>query len=619
VVKRAHAMPFGAEIDDAGDVRFRLWAPSARNVALRLEAPGPKREIPMRAEEAGWFRTEVPDAGAGSRYRYRIDGDFLVPDPASRFQPESVHGPSEVIDPGAFEWSDEGWRGRAWEEAVLYELHVGAFTEQGNHPGVAKHLDHLVELGVTAVELMPVAECPGEFNWGYDGVFPFAPERCYGRPEDLKALVEAAHARGLMLLLDVVYNHFGPEGNYLPRYAAPFFTERHRTPWGAAIDFEGEHSRTVRDFFIHNALYWLEEYHLDGLRLDAVHAIHDSSKPDILTELTEAVHERIEDREVHLVLENDRNEARRLERDPQGVARLYSAQWNDDLHHTLHVLLAREREGYYADYAEHPIRQLGRCLATGFAYQGERSAFRDGESRGEPSAHLPATAFVSFLQNHDQVGNRAFGERIVSLAAPEAVKAALAVLLLAPSPPLLFMGEEWGCERPFPFFADFGADLAARVREGRRREFERFPEFRDEAARERIPDPGARETFRSATLRWDDLRREEHREWLAYCRRLLEIRRREIAPRIAGMTGRTADFAEMGPAGLQVTWRLGDGSRLQLWAQLAPQPCKLAAAPSRARLLFSTHETLPHSLEGGEMPAWSAAWYLRDGETVDTQ
>ena len=567
----------------------------------------------MRAEEDGWFRTEVSDAGPGSRYRYRIDDDFLVPDPASRFQPESVHGPSEVIDPSTFEWTDEQWRGRAWEEAVLYELHVGAFTKRGDFTGVAQHLDHLVDLGVTAVELMPVAECPGEFNWGYDGVFPFAPERCYGRPEDLKALVQAAHARNLMLLLDVVYNHFGPEGNYLPRYAAPFFTERHRTPWGAAIDFEGKHSRTVRDFFIHNALYWLEEYHFDGLRLDAVHAIHDSSKPDILTELAEAVHERIEDRQVHLVLENDRNEASRLERDTRGAARLYSTQWNDDIHHTLHVVLAGERGGYYADYAQHPTRQLGRCLATGFAYQGEPSAFRSGESRGEPSAHLPPTAFVSFLQNHDQVGNRAFGERIVSLAEPEAVRAALAVLLLAPSPPLLFMGEEWGCEQPFLFFADFGPAMAARVREGRRREFARFPEFRDEAARERIPDPGARETFRSATLQWDDLLREGHREWLAYYRRLLEIRRREIAPRLAGTVGQAAEFAEIGEAGLQVSWRLRDAVCLQLWAQLAPEPCSEVPVPSPARLLFTTHDALPQLLEHGEMPAWSAAWYLADG------
>jgi malto-oligosyltrehalose trehalohydrolase len=572
----------------------------------------------MRAESGGWFRAEVSEAGPGSRYRYRIDDDFLVPDPASRFQPDGVHGASEVIDPRAFEWTDEGWHGRAWEEAVLYELHVGAFAERGDFADVAQHLDHLRDLGVTAMELMPVAQCPGKFNWGYDGVLPYAPGCCYGRPEDLKALVQAAHARGLMLLLDVVYNHFGPEGNYLPRYAEPFFTKRRRTPWGAAIDFEGGQSRTVRDFFIHNALYWLEEYHFDGLRLDAVHAIHDASKPDILTELAEAVRERIEHRQVHLVLENDRNEARLLERDAAGGARLYSAQWNDDLHHTLHVVLTGEREGYYADYAEHPIRQLGRCLATGFAYQGEPSAFRGGQSRGESSAHLPATAFVSFLQNHDQVGNRAFGERMVRLAAPEAVRAALAVLLLAPSPPLLFMGEEWGCEQPFPFFADFGAALADRVREGRRREFERFPEFRDEAARARIPDPGARETFRSATLRWEDLRSEGHREWLSYYRRLLEIRRREIAPRIAGVAGKTAGFTEVGATGLQVTWRLRDGGLLQLRAQLAPGPCAGFPAPPRGRVLFTTHDDLPRLLERGGMPAWSAAWYFEDEAPVET-
>jgi malto-oligosyltrehalose trehalohydrolase len=610
-------MPFGAERGDAGGVRFQLWAPSARGVALQLETSGMEREITMRAEAGGWFRTEVSEARSGSRYRFRINGDFLVPDPASRFQPEGVDGPSEVIDPRAFDWSDEAWLGRAWEEAVLYELHVGAFSERGNFAGVAEHLDHLVALGVTALELMPVAECPGEFNWGYDGVYPFAPERRYGCPEDLKALVEAAHARGLMMLLDVVYNHFGPQGNHLPRYAKPFFTRRHRTPWGAAIDFEGPHSRTVRDFFIHNALYWLEEYHFDGLRLDAVHAIHDSSKPDILTELAEVVRERSGHRQVHLVLENDQNEARHLERDARGRARLFSAQWNDDIHHTLHVLLAGEHAGYYSDYAEHPTRQLGRCLAAGFAYQGEPSVFRGGEARGEPSGHLPPTAFVSFLQNHDQVGNRAFGERIVGLAEPEAVRAALAVLLLAPSPPLLFMGEEWGCEVPFPFFAHFGPDLAARVREGRRQEFARFPEFRDETARQQIPDPGASHTFRSASLPWNDLQKDEHREWLAYYRRLLEIRHREIVPRLAVTPWDAAEFTEIGETGLRVSWRVRTGVSLHLWAQLAPEPGRAFPAPPGGRLLFATHEAVPRHLECGEMPPWSAAWYLVDGTSLE--
>jgi malto-oligosyltrehalose trehalohydrolase len=612
-------MPFGAEIDEAAGVRFRLWAPSARSVVLRLEDPAPEREIPMRAEAGGWFRIEVSDAGSGSRYRFRIDDGLLVPDPASRFQPESVEGPSEVIDPRAFKWADQAWRGRAWEEAVLYELHVGAFTERGSFDAVTERLDHLAELGVTAVELMPVAECPGDFNWGYDGVYPFAPERCYGRPENLKALVEAAHARGLMLLLDVVYNHFGPQGNFLPRYARPFFTRRHRTPWGAAIDFEGESSRTVRDFFIHNALYWLEEYNCDGLRLDAVHAIHDASKPDILTELAEAVRERFDGRQVHLILENDRNEARRLERDARGRARLFSAQWNDDIHHTLHLLLTGEGEGYYADYAENPTRQLGRCLATGFAYQGEASAFRSGEARGEPSAHLPPTAFVSFLQNHDQVGNRAFGERMAALVEPEALRAALAVLLLAPSPPLLFMGEEWGCAQPFAFFAHFGPGLADRVRDGRRREFARFPEFRDEAARQRIPDPGASDTFRSAKLRWDDLRSDAHREWMAYYRLLLGVRHREVVPRLAGTPEHAAEFEENGGGALRVRWRLRDGARLQLWARLASEPCAGIVAPSGGRLIFTTHDALARLLERGEMPPWSAAWSLEDGTPVEAE
>ncbi|MGD8875115.1 MAG: malto-oligosyltrehalose trehalohydrolase, partial [Gammaproteobacteria bacterium] len=507
-------MPFGAELLADGRTRFQLWAPSASRVDLCLrqpaaagssvtDEPAALTELPMEPAADGCFSLTTARAGAGDRYQYRIDGGMLVPDPASRFQPEDVHGPSEVIDPGAWNWRDGDWRGRPWEEAVIYELHVGSFTPAGNFAAVQEKLDYLRDLGVSAIELMPVADFPGRRNWGYDGALLFAPDSRYGRPEALKALVDAAHARGLMVFLDVVYNHFGPEGNYLHVYARQFFTERHLTPWGAAIDFDGPHSQRVRQFFIHNALYWLEEYHFDGLRLDAVHAIPDASQPDILTELAQRVHAVFDRRRhIHLVLENDHNSAHYLVRDAAGRPHCYTAQWNDDIHHALHVLLTAESGGYYRDYAADPLRHLGRCLAEGFAYQGEPSAYRDDRPRGEPSTHLPATAFVSFLQNHDQVGNRACGERITLLADAARIRAATVLLLLAPAPPLLFMGEEWGCTQPFLFFCDFGPELAEQVVAGRRQEFAQFPQFSDPAARRRIPDPLDSATFRQSVLDW---------------------------------------------------------------------------------------------------------------------
>ena len=409
-MRRRHELPFGAETAADG-IRFRLWAPRAEAVSLQIEGPSPKL-VAMNCEPAGWFASTTELARPGTRYRYVVDGKPF-PDPASRSQPDGVHGPSEVIDPTAFDWSDDRWRGRPWEEIVLYELHLGAFSETGDFGGAARHLDHLCRLGVTAIELMPIAEFPGGRNWGYDGAFPYAPSSRYGQPEALKSLVEACHARGLAVLLDVVYNHFGPEGNYLPAVAPDFFTERHHTPWGAALDFAGPRSRAVRDFFIENTLYWLKEYHFDGLRFDAVHAIFDETMPDIIDEIGDAVRREITERPVHLVLENDRNEARRLQRSGNRIER-FNAQWNDDLHHILHVLITGGHSGYYGDYADQPAYHLGRALAEGFAYQGEPSPFREGRPRGEPSAELPATAFVAFLQNHDQIGNHPMGTRLAA-------------------------------------------------------------------------------------------------------------------------------------------------------------------------------------------------------------
>jgi 1,4-alpha-glucan branching enzyme/maltooligosyltrehalose trehalohydrolase len=369
-------MPFGAECLDVG-VRFRLWAPAARGVELCLGSDSSKK-IPLESLAQGCFELITQAAGPGTQYRFRINGAQEVPDPASRFQPNDVHGPSEVIDPGAFDWQDGDWHGRPWEEAVIYELHVGAFTQAGKFSSVRERLDHLAETGVTALELMPVADFPGKRNWGYDGVFTFAPDSVYGRPEDLKELVQAAHQRGIMVLLDVVYNHFGPEGNYLGVYAPQFFTSRHHTPWGNAINFDGAESRAVRDFFIHNALYWLNEFHFDGLRLDAVHAIIDDSKPDILTELADTVRQAIDPgRHVHLILEHEFNHSRYLRRGERCQTQGYTAQWNDDIHHALHVLITGEKDGYYTDYGQSPLHLLGRCLAEGFAFQGEPSLFRN--------------------------------------------------------------------------------------------------------------------------------------------------------------------------------------------------------------------------------------------------
>jgi malto-oligosyltrehalose trehalohydrolase len=448
---------------------------------------------------------------------------------------------------------------------------------------------------------MPLAESPGARGWGYDGVYAFAPEARYGRPDALKALVDAAHARGLMVVVDVVYNHFGPEGNYLGAYA-PVFTERHHTPWGAAIDFEG--ARPVREFFVHNALYWLVEYHVDGLRLDAVHAIRDDSTPDVLVELAETVHRTVRDRAVHLVVENDANDARYLVRDG-GRPRWYAAQWNDDLHHALHVVATGEREGYYADYADAPVARLGRALAEGFVYQGEPSAHRDGAPRGEPSAHLPPTAFVAFAQNHDQIGNRAFGERLAALVPPAVLHAVATILLVSPQLPLLFMGEEWGCTQPFPFFCDFGPGLAAAVRDGRRQEFARFSAFADPVARARIPDPGAPDTFARAVLRWEDAEKPPHAEWRARYGELLALRRREIVPRLAAMRGGDASFETVGAHGLRVVWRLGDGAALTLLANLGPDAT--TTQRPRGRLLYTT---AVGALDGGALPAWGVAWLL---------
>jgi maltooligosyltrehalose trehalohydrolase len=604
-MERKYAMPFGAEVLANGNVRFRLWAPAAKRVTLCLE--NGSGAYPLLPLETGWFERISPEATTGSLYRFQIDDKVEVPDPASRFQPQDVHGPSEVVDPTAFQWRDNSWRGRPWEEAAIYELHVGAFTPEGTFRGVEQKLDYLRDLGVTAVELMPVADFPGRRNWGYDGVLPFAPDSAYGRPEDLKRLVQAAHAKGLMMFLDVVYNHFGPEGNYLHAYAPQFFTNRHHTPWGDAINFDGPGSRVVRDFFIHNALYWLGEYNFDGLRLDAVHAIVDESIPDILTELAQTVRERFgAERFIHLTVENGNNTARNLSRDQAGGVRLYDAQWNDDIHHCLHVLLTGETDGYYADYAPDPMRYLCRCLREGFAYQGDYSEYH-GENRGEPSADLSPSAFISFLQNHDQIGNRAFGERIAQLADPRALKAVLEILLLAPPPPLIFMGEEFAAASPFLFFCDFHDNLAAAVTNGRRSEFARFARFNSPDVRESIPDPNADSSYLQSKLNWDNLRDKVHAEWLnLYCR-LLAIRQSKIVPHLGKSCVSRCEVSQDRKNKISVDWIFEDGAQLELRANLGNEAVPIAEE-HRALLLYASTAEAATAFENGSLPPLSVLW-----------
>jgi malto-oligosyltrehalose trehalohydrolase len=550
----------------------------------------------MSAQKNGWFALHIPTAKAGTRYAFHIDGDLTVPDPAARFNPDDIHGASEVIDPHAYAWNDGAWRGRPWHEAVIYELHVGTFTREGTFAAAIERLDDLAALGITAIELMPVADFPGRRNWGYDGVLQFAPDAAYGRPDDLKRLIDAAHARGLMVLFDVVYNHFGPEGNYLHVYAPAFFTQRHHTPWGAAINFDGKTSRTVRDFFIANALYWLEEFHADGLRLDAVHAIFDASRVPIIEELARAVHAGpARGRAVHLVLENDANQAKRLRRDRTGKPEVATAQWNDDVHHVAHVLATGETDGYYADYAKQPASLFARALAEGFAFQGEESAFRDGAARGEPSSSLPPTAFVNFLQNHDQIGNRALGERITHLADPQALRALYACILLAPATPLLFMGEEFAASSPFLFFCNFDGELARAVTEGRRAEFGRFARFADPSAREQIPDPNADSTFERSKLDWSERQRSPHREWLDFIRHLLALRAQHLVPHLPH--ARSGRYEVHAPRLMSVQWTLGDAGQLYLTANLDGAP--VAATPAFSGTVIYQSETARDSL-----PPW---------------
>jgi len=603
-----YRLPFGAELQENGLTRFRLWAPQAKTAAVQLDARGP---VPMDALDDGWFELHT-ECAAGACYRYVLmtqqDGEISVPDPASRAQVADVHGDSIVVDPCAYVWQHPEWRGRPWHETVLYELHPGVM---GGFAGITARLPQLAALGVTAVELMPVSEFPGPRNWGYDGVLPFAPDASYGTPAQLKQLIDTAHGLGLMVFLDVVYNHFGPDGNYLHSYAAPFFRDDQVTPWGAAIDFRRPQ---VSDYFFHNAVYWLQEYRFDGLRFDAAHAIGEQQW---LQTLAPRIRVAIADadatasgqggrRQVHLVLEHDDNAASLLDEQNGGVVQRYDAQWNDDGHHVLHVLLTGESGGYYSDYAEAPAAKLARCLQQGFIYQGQPSPYRDGWLRGQPSAQLPPTAFVLFLQNHDQTGNRAGGERLITLAAHDAVLAAQALVLLAPQIPMLFMGEEFGARQPFLYFTSHTDEqLAQAVRDGRRQEFARFPAFADGNRLDQLPDPNHVSTFLHSI---PQLHTEpDPQVWVAWCTDLLRIRREQLMPGLPG--ARALDARAIGPAAVSARWQLGAAGHGAIWhivVNLGAEPLREALEDliqaAGADVIFDSGNVL-HALAAGFFPA----------------
>lgn len=579
-MNHAHfAKSWGAEPVGEDRWRFRIWAPGLKEAGVRIE--GATHGLDQSAD--GWFEAELP-AKVGATYVFVVAGHEM-PDPAARMQADDVHGPSLLVDPRNFEWSSR-WTGRPWHETVIYETHVGTFTERGDFGGVSKKLDHLASTGVTAIELCPVAQFSGNRGWGYDAVLLYAPHRAYGEPDALKSLVDAAHERDLMIFLDVVYNHFGPDGNYLHLSTPEFFDVDNRTPWGDAIDYR---KPAVRQFFIENALFWLEEYRVDGLRLDAIDQIADLS---FVEDLARAVRKHGFTRHIHLTTEDDRNITALHRRDAKGRAILYDGEWNDDFHHVVHVLATGEEDGYYSDYAHDPRGDLVTALRDGFVQQGRPSTHRGRTSHGEPSPHLPPMAFVNFLQNHDQIGNRAFGERLATLACNEAVEALTVIILLSPMIPLLFMGEEWGETRPFQFFCDFHGDLAQAVREGRRREFAKWHQFSDEAMRDKIPDPNSPVTFERCRLDWSILDSEWGQARHSLVSELLHLRAAEITPRLSGMTAMNAKVLPHGTRGLKARWRLGDGSRLHLVANLGGAPF---AAACPGRILFERGNTLQNS------------------------
>lgn len=576
VAKERAPERFGAFLRE-GVVEFRLWGPELKSVLLEIDGRGP---MPMERAADGWF-TCTTAGSVGLRYRFLLPDGSAAPDPASRYQPEDVHGPSEVVTPDAFRWTDAAWHGLPWHEAMIYELHVGTFTPEGTFSAATQKLPYLKSLGVTVVELMPVGDFPGRWGWGYEGVLLFAPDSRYGRPDDFRALVDQAHALGIAVLLDVVYNHFGPEGNYLP-LLAPAHTDRHATPWGQAVNYRRSDATSMRDLILANVRMWIGEFHLDGLRIDAAHEIRDTEHGHVLTAIAEAARAAAQGRVIHLVLESARLEADRV-----SAGGGFDGQWNDDLHHALHAAITGETDKDGADCARRP-EVLARALAAGFQ--------ADTNEEGATSS-LPPTTFVSFLQNHDQIGNRARGERIGMLASSTACRAAAAVYLLAPQVPMLFQGEEWAASSPFPFFTDLGPAFVDAVREGRAATFAVDPD--------NLLDPFDPRTFAAARLDWNERRLPRHARRLDWYRAILRARRREVVPLLAGI--RQGGDWRVDDGVIRVAWK-SETKDLMLMVNLAPHPAPLPA-PLKGRVIWQEGR-----ITDDRCPPWFVAWSVKRRE-----
>lgn len=555
-------MLFGAELRTGGGVRFRIFAPAADSVDLRVEGAADQRMQPL---EGGWHECFAPEAHAGTRYRFVLPDGSAVADPASRYQPDDVHGPSEVIDPAAYLWNDGDWRGRPWSQTILYELHIGTFTPQGTFAAAAEKMGGLAEIGITAIEIMCLADFAGNRNWGYDSVLLYAPDATYGRPEDLKQLVDTAHRNGIQVVLDVVYNHFGPEGNYLPKYFPQMLTKDHCTPWGDALNFDedkaGTCAKQVRELIIQNALYWVEEFHVDGLRLDAAHAIIDEGKLHVLDEMAMRVRELASSqqppRQVHLIREDEQNIAEKLLRDEKGHCEKFTAQWNHDMSH---LLGAAMRQDFSGDEGDAETFKQAETVAQGFVIAAEESGRGD-----EVRCHVPPTAFVAFVQTHDLIGNRIAGERIHALAPEAGVRAVMALLLLTPQIPMLFMGDEFAASAPFPYFCDFGGELGQAVSKGRR-EFLKELHNANEAALAAAPDPQQESTFLSAKLDW---RQQAGSNWPDWYRSILETRLERVSPLLEDLHNRCGDFRIIRAGAFEIVWKLR-GATLMVATNLRP-------------------------------------------------
>lgn len=573
---------WGPELLAEGGARFRLWAPGEDRLTLRLD--GTDHE--MRKAGEGWFESVVPEAKPGATYAFVLPDGKVVPDPAARALAEDVHGPAVLVDPDAYEWQNTGWTGMPWAETILYEFHVGTFTSEGTFRAAIDKLAAIAETGITAIEIMPVSQFGGTRGWGYDGVYPYAPHNAYGAPDDLKAFIDAAHGLGLMVYMDVVYNHFGPDGNYLSAYAPDFFREGKKTPWGAAIAYN---KRQVRDFFVENALYWLREFRVDGLRFDAIDMIFDDAETHVLIEIARRARSEFGARHIHLVTEDPANHIE-LRRNDDNETLLYDADWNDDYHHAAHVVATGEKNGYYGKFVDKPVENLARALTEGYIYPGQEAV--------EMSEPVPMEAFVGFLQNHDQIGNRAFGDRLITLTSKEMLKALTVVTMLAPHIPMLFMGEEYGETRPFLFFTDYHGDLGKAVREGRRTDMDNFGGLPEGKSVEDVADPNALETMENTRLDWSKAETEEGQAWRALYRDLIAIRKRAIVPLLVAAPNTLSAGTVLTAEGrlLAIDWQLGD-RRLQLRANLSDVAADLP--PATGETLYGEHSTQgmePHSV-----------------------